>query len=146
MNNPTQTLTGTPSKVVRRTCPKCQNTGETSEVICQDCGVTLQSVRQIRAIGIFLVVVGIGMLAFIGWLAVLIVNASQTGKSTYHGSPGQTAFIVFVGGLLILISLNATAAGIWQIVFGRRSKLLMITMAILGFGFIAAGFAAFLSR
>lgn len=146
MNNPTQTLTGTPTKAVRRTCPKCQDIRETSEVICPVCGESLQSVGKIRAIGIFLVVVGIGLLVFIGWLATWMLNAVQTGKTTYHGSPGQTTFIVFVFGLVILISLNAAAAGIWQIVFGKRSKPLRITMIILGFCFLAAGFAAFLSK
>lgn len=90
--------------------------------------------------------IGIGLLGFISWLAVWMLNATQNGKSAYHGTPGQTALIVFVVGLVILISLNATAAGVWQIVFSRRSKPLMILMAILGFAFLAAGFAAFLSK
>ncbi len=139
-------MTDSSAKIVRRTCAKCQDVRETSEVICPVCGETLQSVGHIRAIGIFLVVVGIALLAFIGWLAVWMLNTTQNGKSAYHGSPGQTTFIVFIFALLILISLNATAAGIWQIVFGKRSKPLMITMTILALGFLAAGFAAFLSK
>ncbi len=93
-----------------------------------------------------LIVMGIGLLGFMGWLALWMLNATQTGRSTYHGTPGQTVFIAFVVGLVVLISLNATAAGIWQLIFGRRSKPLMITMSILAFGFLAAGFAAFLSK
>lgn len=146
MNDSTQTLTGTPTKAVRRICPKCKNVRETSEVICPTCGESLQSVNRIRINGGLLVVIGIALLGFIGWLAVWMLNATQTGKSAYHGSPSQTAFIVFVVGLVILISLNATTAGIWQIAFGRRNKPLMVTMAILGFSFLAAGFAAFLSK
>ncbi len=134
-------------KTVCRTCPKCKNVRETSEVICPVCGESLQSVNRIRLTGGLLVVMGIALLAFVGWLAVWMLNAAaQPIKSAYHGSPSQTTFIVFVVGLVILISLNATAAGIWQIVFGRRSKPLMVTMAILGFGFLAAGFAALLSK
>ncbi len=146
MNNSTQTLTDAPTKAVRRTCPKCKNVRETAEVICPVCGESLQSVNRIRLTGGLLVVTGIALLAFIGWLAVWMLNAPQTGKSAYHGTPNQTAFIVFVVGLVILISLNATAAGIWQIVFGRRNKVLVITMAILGIGFLITGFAVALSK
>ncbi len=147
MNDSTQTLTDVPLRTVRRTCPKCKNVRETAEVICPVCGESLQSVNRIRLTGGLLVVMGIALLAFVGWLAFWMLNAAaQTGKSAYHGSSSQTSFIVFVVGLVILISLNATAAGIWQIVFGRRSRPLRISMAILGFGFLAAGFAAFLSK
>lgn len=140
-------MTDASAKIVRRTCPKCNNVRETPDVICPDCGNFLQSVNRIRLIGAFLVIVGFALLGFMIWFALWMLNAvAQTGKSAYHGSPSQTAFIVFVVGLVILISLNAAAAGIWQIVFGRRSKALMITMAILGIGFLAAGFAAFLSK
>ena len=80
------------------------------------------------------------------WLALWMLNAAaQTGKYNYYGSPSQTAFLIFVFGLVILIRLNA-AGGAWQIVFGRRSKSLMITMAIGGFGFLAAGLATLLAK
>lgn len=146
MNDSTQTLTATQTKAIRRTCPKCKDVRETSEVICPVCGESLHSVNRIKLNGGLLIVMGIGLLGFMGWLALWMLNATQTGRSTYHGTPGQTVFIAFVVGLVVLISLNATAAGIWQLIFGRRSKPLMITMSILAFGFLAAGFAAFLSK
>ncbi len=147
MNDSTQTLTVELPRAVRRTCPKCKYVRDTSEVVCPACGESLQSVNRIRVTGGFLVVMGTMLTAFVGWLAVWMLNAAGPGgKSAYHGSPSQTAYIIFVGVLLILISLNAAAAGIWQVVFARRSKPLMITMGILGFGFIVAGFVAFLSK
>lgn len=140
-------MTDASAKIVRRTCSKCNNVRETPDVICPDCGNFLQSVNRIRLIGAFLVIVGVALFGFMIWLALWMLNAAaQTGKSNYYGSPGQTAFLIFVFGLVILVSLNAAAGGVWQIVFGRRNKLLMITMAIWVFGFLAAGFAAFLSK
>ena len=130
-----------------RTCPKCRNVRETAEVICPVCGETLQSVARIKATGVFLVVVGFALLGFMICLSVWMANVilDKTG-ATYRGGANDTAFIVFAFGLVMLISLNAVAAGIWQIVFGRRNKALVMTMAILGIGFAAAGFALVSSK
>ena len=139
MNQPTQVLNSLSSPPVRRTCPKCGYIRATGETNCADCGKLLQKVSTIRALGVFLVVMGTLLLGFMGWLSLWIYGAmSNTGSSgsRFNGSGSDTLFIVFVFGLVISISLAATAGGLWQIIFGKRNKL--IVFAVLGLGIIFA--------
>ena len=148
MNQPIQVLTNSPSPV-RRTCPKCGDIRETIEANCADCGKVLQKVSTIRILGVFLVVMGSLLLGIMGWLSLWIYGAiSNTGNSGSHfnGSPKDALFIIFAFGLVISISLAVTAGGLWQIIFGRRNKL--IVFAVFGFGIIFAvtGLAAAMQK
>ena len=139
MNQSTQISTDPHTPPVRRTCPKCGYIRETAETNCADCGKVLQKVSTIRALGVFLVVMGTLLLGFMGWLSLWIYGAmSNTGSSgsRFNGSGSDVLFIVFVFGLVISISLAATAGGLWQIIFGKRNKL--IVFAVLGLGIIFA--------
>ena len=124
---------------IRRTCPKCGDVRATIETKCADCGKLLQKVSTIRVLGVFLVVMGTLLLGIMGWLSLWIYNAmSNTGNSGSHfnGSPKDALFIVFAFGLVISISLAVTAGGLWQIIFGKRNKL--IVFAVMGLGIIIA--------
>lgn len=55
-------------------------------------------------------------------------------------------FIIFVFGLVIAISLAVTAGGIWQIIFGKRNKLIVFAVLGLGIIFAALGFAVIVSK
>jgi hypothetical protein len=139
MNQSTQILTDSRAQPIRRTCPKCGYIRATIETKCADCGKVLQKVSTIRALGVFLVVMGTLLLGIMGWLSLWIYGAmSNTGNSGSHfnGSPKDVLFIVFVFGLVISISLAATAGGLWQIIFGKRNKL--IVFAVFGLGIIFA--------
>ena len=139
MNQSTQISTDPHTPPVRRTCPKCGYIRATGETNCADCGKVLQKVSTIRALGVFLVVMGTLLLGFMGWLSLWIYGAmSNTGSSgsRFNGSGSDVLFIVFVFGLVISISLAATAGGLWQIIFGKRNKL--IVFAVLGLGIIFA--------
>ncbi len=144
MNQPTQYLADAAPKAINRTCPKCKYIRATSEINCPDCGKVLQSVSKIRTLGVLLVASGLSLLAFMSWLALWMYNAiSQTGKpgatSGFNGGEQEISFIVIVVGLVILIGLNATIAGFWQIVFGKRNKILVVTIMVLGIIFILTG-------
>lgn len=144
MNQSTQTLTNSPSPPVRRTCPKCGYIRETGETNCADCGKVLQKVSTIRALGVFLVVMGTLLLGIMGWLSLWAFGAmSNTGNSGSHfnGSGSDALFIVFVFGLVISISLAATAGGLWQIIFGKRNKLIVFAVFGLGIVFAVTGLA-----
>ena len=87
---------------------------------------------------------GTSLLGIMGWLSLWIYGAMlNTGNSgsRFNGNRSDALFIVFVFGLVISISLAATAGGLWQIVFGKRNKLIVIAVLVLGFVFAATGLA-----
>jgi len=100
----------------------------------------------IRGLGVFLVVVGISLLAFMSWLSLWMYNAiahsgTSAAGSRFNGGPKDVAFIVFVCGLVMLIGLAATVAGSWQIIFGRQNKLIVAAVVVLGLIFLGTGMA-----
>lgn len=149
MNQPTQLMTNSQTQAVRRTCPKCGYIRETSEEKCADCGKPLQKVSTIRALGVFLVVLGGALFAFMSWLSLwaygTIVHPSASG-SHFNGTPKDMLFMIFVFGLVIAISLGATAGGLWQIVFGKRNKLIVFAVIALGIAFAVTGLSVAVNK
>ena len=144
MNEQTQILSDAGEKVVRRTCPKCGYVRETAETKCSVCGKTLQSVAKIRLSGVFLVILGTALFAFMSWLSLWMLDrAAQSGRADaagkFTGDFKDAGFIIFVFGLVMSICLGAAAAGIWQIIFGKRNKLLALLVLILGLVFMGTG-------
>ncbi len=136
---------------VPRVCPKCNQITETPETKCPRCGKRLQKVATIRTLGALSTVLGIVLLAGMSWLSWWIyhtISASGNPNATSHfnGGSREIAFIAFVFGLIIIFSLTATIAGIWQLIFGKRNKLLTLIVIILGFVFVGTGLAVTLSK
>ncbi len=148
MNQQTQFMTSS-QQPSRKTCPKCGYIRETAEKNCADCGKTLQKVSTIRAIGVFLVVMGTALLGFMSWLSFwaygTITNPTSYG-SHFNGTPKDMLFMIFVFALVISISLGVTAGGLWQIIFGKRNKLIVFAVIGLGIIFAATGFVVILSK
>ncbi len=134
---------------IRQTCPKCGYIRETAETKCSDCGRRLQKVSTIRALGIFLVLLGTSLLGIIGWLSFwiygIIANPSALG-GRFNGTPKDMLFIIFVFGLVISISLAAMTGGIWQIIFGKRNKLIVFAVFVLGVIFAVTGLAVAVNK
>jgi hypothetical protein len=146
MNNQ---LKNAPSTAFRQTCPKCGYIRETAEIKCADCGKPLQKVSTIRILGLVLVVMGTSLLGIMGWLSLWIYgtmsNAGNSG-SRFNGSPKDVLFIIFAFGLVISISLAVTVGGFWQIIFGKRNKLIVFAVFGLGMIFAIAGLAVALNK
>ena len=141
MTNPAET---SKTRAVRKTCPKCGYIRETSEPNCDKCGRVLQTVSGIRTRGVLSVVLGVALLAFMGWLSLWVYNTitepTLPGSTPrFTGGPEQIAFIVFGFGLVILIALAATIGGLWQIIFGKRNKWIVYLTILLGLVFIGTG-------
>lgn len=149
MNQQTQITANSQSPAVRQTCPKCGDIRETAEKNCADCNKPLQKVSTVRAIGVMLVVMGTVLLGFMSWLSLwaygTIANPTSSG-SHFNGSSKDMFFIIFVFALVMAISLGVTAGGIWQIIFGKRNKLIVFSVIGLGIIFAATGFAVILSK
>lgn len=114
-------------------CAKCSF--ETSESLsrCPNCGGRLQSARKVRVLGWMLLVIGAFLVICMGTLGIYIGSLiSQTGESTstsrFTGGPQDVALIVAVFGLVISFGIATMAGGIWQIVYGKPNRKLMVAM------------------
>ncbi|MEP7038517.1 MAG: hypothetical protein ABI891_09240, partial [Acidobacteriota bacterium] len=139
MNAQTQILNASSAKLVRKSCYKCGYIRETSDRKCIKCGKLLETVTRIKITGAIQIILGGVLLAVMGWLAFWMLNANS--NSHFHGDAYEILFIIFVFGLIVSISLGVIIAGIWQIIFGKRNKLLMFAIIGLGIAFLATGFA-----
>lgn len=111
-------------------CAKCSF--ETSEILtrCPDCGGRLQSAKKVRILGWLLLVIGTGLVVFMGtlgsYLGRIITQTDQSGSSTrFTGGPQDVALIVAVFGLVISFGIASMAGGLWQIKYGKPNRKLM---------------------
>lgn len=144
MNAQTQILNDTSAKAVSKSCYKCGYVRETSDAKCADCGKLLESVSRIKITGAIQIVLGGGLLAFMGWFSFWMLNANSNNR--FNGGANDVLFIVFIFALIVSISLGVMSAGVWQIIFGKRNKLLMFAVIGLGIVFAATGFSVLLNK
>jgi predicted nucleic acid-binding Zn ribbon protein len=149
MNQQTQTITDSGLISTHRTCPKCGYIRETAETNCADCGKPMQKVSTMKFLGVVLVALGGSLLAFMGWLSFwaygTIANPSAAG-SHFNGTAKDQVFMIFVFGLIAAIALGVTAGGFWQIVFGKRNKLIVFAVIVLGIVFVVTGLAVAVNK
>lgn len=55
-------------------------------------------------------------------------------------------FIIFIFDLVISISLAAMAGGLWQIIFGKRNKLIVFAVLVFGVIFAITGLAVVVNK
>jgi hypothetical protein len=117
-------------------CGKCKfETGEPMGT-CPQCGRTLSKTSTIRLLGWALVLPGgllaAGMTVLTVNVARMMGNAGDPGAgSRFTGDAGEAAVILAVLGSVIALSLSFVAAGAWQIIFGRRNKLIIVAVLAL---------------
>ena len=119
------------SKVL--SCAKCRFETTESPSKCPNCGGRLQSASKVRILGWLLLVIGAFLVVSMGALGIYLGKLiSQTGESTstsrFTGGPQDVALIVAVFGLVISFGVATMAGGIWQIVYGKPNRKLMVAM------------------
>ena len=114
-------------------CAKCSF--ETSEPLnrCPNCGGRLQSAKKVRVLGWLLLLIGTGLVIFMGALGLYLGQIiTQPGDSTsttrFTGGPQDVMLIVAIFGLVISFGLASMAGGIWQIIYGKPNRILMVAM------------------
>jgi hypothetical protein len=125
-------------------CPKCSF--ETSEVLakCPSCGSRLQSAKKVRILGGLLLVIGTFLVLFMSILGIylgsIISNSSDpTATSRFSGGPQDVMFIAAIFGLVISFGLASIVGGIWQIVYGKPNrKIIVAVFVIAGILFVIA--------
>lgn len=75
------------------------------------------------------------------YLGQIITQTDQSASTTrFTGGPNDVALIVAVFGLVISFGLASMAGGIWQIVYGKPNRKLMVAM------FLVAGILVVIAR
>ncbi len=118
-----QTLTETKLRI----CPKCRYEADTAETKCPRCGRILLTQTKIRTLGIVILILGI-FLAVI--MAVVTSNiypaiSQPNASSKFTGTETQAHQILAILGLTFAAGVLFAATGLWQIIFGRRNRLLV---------------------
>lgn len=116
-------------------CPKCDF--ETTETLakCPKCGRRLQSAKKVRILGWLLVLIGSGLVIFMGGLGIVlagvIAQSDQPGStSRFTGGPEDVLLIAAIFGLVISFGLASVAGGAWQIWYGKPNRKVMVVMFV----------------
>src|SRR5437870_3141435 len=112
-------------------CFKCSFRGETGDMACPKCGKKLRTSKNIRTRGVIQIVTGVILVLMMAGLSILIgilitkgANDSGTAKQLTEQRTFILATYAFFG-VLALFGLNGIVMGTWQVVTGRRNKVLM---------------------
>ena len=119
-------------------CPKCSF--ETSENLprCPTCGSRLQSAKKVRILGGVLLVIGTSLVVFMSilglYLGSIISNSDDPGATNrFTGGPQDVMFIVAIFGLVISFGLASIIGGIWQIIYGKPNRKIMLVVFVIVF-------------
>ena len=106
----------------------------------------VRSPAALRALGVVLVVLGallMGGMAVLSWVMYGVIQGSSDPRAStrFTGSESDMMFMFGIFALVFFIGLTAFAAGLWQIVFGKRNIWLVWIMLGLGGIFCIIGTA-----
>ena len=137
MNPSLNTLAAAIGPAEYKECFKCSFRGETAQMDCPECGKKLRTSKNIRTRGVIQIVTGVllvlmmaGLSIFIGVLVAKGANDPETAKKLADQRNFMLTIYAFFG-MLALFGLNGIVMGTWQVVTGRRNKVLMWIMFIL---------------
>ena len=112
-------------------CTKCEYTVSGKETKCPECGGWIRRAQRIKRLGIVLVLIGlllVGMMTTITiTLAPMMLSAGRdTSGARFTGTPEQGMMILGLFSMVIVFGLASIAGGIFQMVTGRRSLVIIV--------------------
>ncbi len=128
-----------------RECVKCGFRGKVDQIICR-CGKRLYTESNIRMRGLGLIAVGVLLSAFMAAISIglFVLLAGVTDKEAVRRINDSVWLLIGIYGLfaaVIAFGANSVVMGFWQVLTGRRNKVLMwvgsaifYLMAIGGYG------------
>lgn len=131
---------------IPKNCFKCNWEGETAETACPRCGKLLRSKSTIRVLGGVLIFLG-GFLTVVPAVLTVVVmnviaNSDKPGSTTkFTGSDTNMFFMFAIFAVVFMFGLASLAAGFWQLIFGRRNKILVWIVLGLAALFLIAAYA-----
>ncbi|HZE71731.1 MAG TPA: hypothetical protein VE135_19660 [Pyrinomonadaceae bacterium] len=120
-------------------CTKCGYSVTGKETKCPQCGGWIRRAQRIRRLGGVLIVIGFLLVAMMGtitlMLAPMMLSAGrETTGARFTGTPEQGLMILGLFGIIIVFGLAAIAGGVFQLLTGRRS--IVIIVIVLGLAFL----------
>lgn len=118
-----------------RSCYKCGFFGTTAETVCPQCRSRLFTFTNTRVRGALLVAIGLGLVVFMAYILMWALTAFQNsapGGSRFTGTERDKVMIIVLFVVLIIFGMFSIVTGGWQIVLGRRSKILSRVMLGVG--------------
>ena len=111
----------------QRFCYKCHYPAAAQAVNCSRCGSrALKTRKSIRILGGVLVFLGGIIAAMMAGVMVLMLGIfSQTPASRLRGDEDKVMLAVGIIGLTFAVGVAFMAAGVWQIIFGKRNALIV---------------------
>jgi hypothetical protein len=76
------------------------------------------------------------------YLGSIMAQSGGPGETTrFTGGPQDVALIVAIFGLVICFGLASMAGGLWQIIYGKPNRLVMVAMFLVAGILVAIGWA-----
>jgi hypothetical protein len=76
------------------------------------------------------------------YLGSIIAQSGEPGRTTsFTGGPQDVALIVAIFGLVIAFGLASMAGGLWQIIYGKPNRKVMVAMFLVAGVLVAIGWA-----
>jgi hypothetical protein len=121
----------------RRICFKCSHEENIGQTLCPRCGGQMRTPRNIRVRGFILTLLSGFLIVFMSWIAFYIYNVIQQSNkpgagARFTGSQEDLVMIIAVFGLVILFGAIGLITGLWQVIFGRRNKILVYILLAIG--------------
>lgn len=91
---------------------------------CPECGRPLLTAQTYKLLGVALLFIG-GLLALVGALLLILAAPVKVAGT------GAKVFVWSVCGFLLAIGLTVMTAGLWQVLYGKRSQSLMTVVVVL---------------
>jgi cation transport ATPase len=111
--------------------PICGATAQGNVRKCPQCGWAMRSSRNLRVRGLVLLACGLFLLGLMGWITwvmtpSLLAPGEEAGGMTFTGKPDQAEMILWLFWAVIAFGGVAAVNGLYQIVTGGKSRLLVL--------------------
>lgn len=118
------------SEKTQRNCFKCNYEAFTEQTCCPQCRKSpLYTIKKIRLLGMGMTLAGtvsfVMMFVISYFVAGLVFAPKADSSAEFTGTNADliTVFAIFAG--VLIMSFFFTTAGIWQMIFARRNKILL---------------------
>ena len=126
-------------------CSKCGYAGSRAITRCPECSSWMPRARGIRIRGGILIFLGLILVGMMGTISIVVApimfSDGSGGGSKFSGTPGQAFLIMGLFGAVIVFGVSCILSGIWQIITGRRSILMVVLIVGLALVLVILGFA-----
>ena len=119
----------------RRYCLKCGFDAETADLLCPNCRRRLRTTTETRLSGTFQAFGGALLIGLMGYISFWLIG--QTGQGRFNGTQQELMLIVGIFAVVILFGIVTFAAGLWQLIVGKRNEVFILIVAQLSFVLLA---------